>query len=204
MGERIYGVDHRLARRLRRRVYRATEAETAAAAHLCDEHGHSHHHGHGDHGGHRHHGPGAVIEENEQLERLKDQLLRAQAEFENYRKRVRRDQEQQIAQAQMKLIEQLLPVLDNFERALANPGESVEALLQGLQMVQKQMSQVLEQNGLEKVPAMGQPFDPNLHEAVATDPADAEHPENTVTEVFQDGYRMGNRLLRPAMVKVAR
>lgn len=135
--------------------------------------------------------------------RLQDQLLRTAAEFENFRKRTRRDMQQTVELANRDLLEKILPVLDNFGRALSNPGSSVEALHDGLQMVDKQLIDVLGTFGLEKIDALGQPFDPNLHEAIATGSAD-EYPDNHVIEVLQDGYTLNGRLLRPAMVRVAR
>ncbi|MCE5231186.1 nucleotide exchange factor GrpE [bacterium] len=135
--------------------------------------------------------------------KLQDQLLRTAAEFENFRKRTRRDMQQNIESANRDLLEAVLPVLDNFGRALANPGSSVEALHDGLQMVDKQLIDTLGRFGLQKIEALGQPFDPNLHEAIATD-ASEEYPDNHVIEVLQDGYTLNGRLLRPAMVRVAR
>ena len=134
--------------------------------------------------------------------RLQDQLLRSRAELENYRKRTQRKTQQQSEAANRDLIESLLPVLDNFDRAVANPGDSVEALLSGLEMVRKQMIDELSRQGLEKIESLGQPFDPNLHDAVATEQTD-EHPENHVVDVLLDGYKLKDRLLRPAMVRVA-
>jgi molecular chaperone GrpE len=148
-------------------------------------------------------GPGASKEADEQLARLKDQLARARAEFDNFRKRTRRDAQQQAEQANKALLESLLPVLDTFERAMANPGQSVEALLAGIQMVQKQLVDVLSAAGLEKIDPVGKPFDPSLHEAVATGPA-GEVPDGHVMEVLQAGYVLKGKLARPAMVRVAR
>ncbi|MEN6625942.1 MAG: nucleotide exchange factor GrpE [Candidatus Sumerlaeia bacterium] len=139
----------------------------------------------------------------EMAARLQDQLLRTTAEFENFRKRTRRDMQQNIELANRDLLEKLLPVLDNFGRALANPGTSVEALHGGVEMINKQMVDLLGQNGLQKIEALGQPFDPNLHEAIAADDSE-DYPENHVIEVLQDGYTLNGRLLRPAMVRVAR
>ena len=137
------------------------------------------------------------------MTQLKEQLLRTQAEFDNFRKRTRREMQQQTEMANQALVEALLPVLDNFERAISAPGETVEALLTGVQMVRKQLVDILEQAGLERVDALGQPFDPNLHEAVATGEA-GETPDNHVMEVLQPGYLLKGRLVRPAMVRVAR
>ena len=185
--------NRRLARRLRRRQYRMNGQEDPANGTPRPHEGHS-----AQHAGH------AQEAQNEpQVEQLKDQLARKQAEFENFRKRQRRDEQQHIELANSKILEALLPVLDNFDRALSNPGDSVQSLLSGLEMVRKQFVDMLAQNGLEKIEALGQTFDPNLHEAVSMEPA-GEHPENQVVGVFQDGYRLKGRLLRPAMVKVAK
>lgn len=158
------------------------------------------------HGGHtyRHafeHAPSAVIESDQAVARLKEQLMRSTAEFENFRKRQRREQQNKIELANMRMLEELLPVLDNFQRAFDQPGESVESLLSGIQMVHQQLLELLKKNGLEPIDANDQPFDPNLHEAVSVEPADGR-PENHVVEVLQEGYQIKGRLLRPAMVKV--
>lgn len=185
----------RLARRLRRHHYMSIEPQTLAPVSLPspeEAHAHAHIHKHP-----------APAEAERVAEHLREQLARLQAEFDNYRKRQRRDEQQHLEQANQKLIEQLLPVLDNFNRALASPGDSVQSLLSGLSLVQKQLVDLLTQNGLEKLDPLGQPFDPNVHEAVCAEPA-AGKPDNQVTGVFQDGYTLKGRLLRPAMVKVAR
>jgi molecular chaperone GrpE len=193
MNRRSQSLDRRLAMRLRRQQYRQLSPQTTGPHEL-------HHH-------QRKHPPQPQHKEirrhQELSAKLHDQLLRTQAEFENYRKRSRREIKNRTDMANKELLEDLLPVLDNFNRALASPGGSVEALLSGIEMVHKQFIDHLAQHGLEKVEAQGQPFDPNLHEAVATVPSN-ELPENTVTEVLQDGYTLNGRLVRPAMVKVAR
>lgn len=145
-----------------------------------------------------------VPTESAEVEETKDRLTRLQAEFDNFRKRIRRDQQQQIELANQTLVESLLPVLDNFERAIATPGDSVEQLVSGLKMVHQQMVDVLQRHGLEPVEAAGQMFDPTLHEAVATEPPADGQQDGQVVEVFQDGYKLKGRLVRPAMVKVAR
>ena len=137
------------------------------------------------------------------IESMRDQLARSQAEFENFRKRVRRDLQQQIQMANQDLLEQILPVLDNFDRALTTPGDSVDALLNGMRMVQKQLLEILCRSGLEHIEAVGQPFDPNVHEAVGVDPS-GEHPDNHVSAVLQEGYKLKGRLVRPAMVRVSK
>lgn len=136
-------------------------------------------------------------------DKYRDQLIRQQAEFENFRKRMRREMKQNLEQANQGLLETLLPVIDNFERALSHPGESLEQFVSGVEMIQRQMMDNLERFGLAAIKAEGQPFDPTLHEAVSVgDSEDAA--EDEVIEVFQPGYTLNGRLLRPSMVKVCK
>lgn len=145
----------------------------------------------------------SFAESAKQVALLKDHLLRNQAEFDNFRKRTKRESQLQSELANKALIESLLPALDNFERALANPGQSIDGLLSGIQMVRKQLMDALAASGLERIEAVGQPFDPHVHEAVATGEA-GEIPDNHVLEVMQPGYSLKGKLIRPAMVRVAR
>ena len=178
----------RLALRLRRRTRNGHAPEAGLHPH-----------------GHRSHAvTEAGHETHTQLETLKEQLARTHAEFDNFRKRQRREGDQQREQAGRAVVEALLPVLDNFDRALINPGDSVDALVSGVEMIHRQLQDVLAQNGLERVEALGQPFDPTLHEAVTTGEAEDGVEDNQVIEVFQPGYKLKGRLLRPSMVKVAR
>ena len=136
---------------------------------------------------------------------LYDRLLRAQAEFENYRKRVERERSELYQRGRDDVLLQFLPVVDNFERALSSLETSEadeEALRHGVELIHKQFKDALSKFGLEPVEAVGQVFDPHVHEAVTTEATD-KHEENTVIEEFQRGYRIGDRLLRPAQVKVA-
>lgn len=136
---------------------------------------------------------------------LYDSLLRRQAEFENYRKRVDRERKELYQRGRDDVLLQFLPVVDNFERALSSLETSegdAEALRHGVELIHKQFKDALAKFGLEAVDAVGQAFDPHVHEAVITEATD-EHEENTVIEEFQRGYRIGDRLLRPAKVKVA-
>ena len=182
--------DPRMAQRLRRMHYRMSALDGAAPFN-----------------DHAHHKSGCceVVHGNQDasLEKLRDQMLRQQAEFDNFRKRIRRDEESKIQQANVKLIEALLPALDNSERAISAPGDSVESLLSGVKMVQQQFIDGLGQFGLTQIEAEGQVFDPNQHEAVAVG-AEDDVEENTILEVFQTGYMLHDRLLRPAMVKVCK
>lgn len=136
---------------------------------------------------------------------LYDQLLRRQAEFENYRKRVERERAELYQHGRDDVLLQFLPVVDNFERALSSLEKSegdAEALRSGVELIHKQFKDALAKFGLEPVEAVGMAFDPHVHEAVTTEATDL-HKENTVIEEFQRGYKIGDRLLRPAKVKVA-
>ena len=136
---------------------------------------------------------------------LYDQLLRRQAEFENYRRRVDRERGETYTRARAEVLLELLPVIDNFERALAsleNSGGDAESLRHGVELIHKQFKDALTKFGLEPVESVGQTFDPHVHEAVTIEPTD-KHKENTIIEEFQRGYKLGEKLLRPAKVKVA-
>jgi molecular chaperone GrpE len=136
---------------------------------------------------------------------LLDQLLRRQAEFENYRRRVDRERAETYARSRAEVVLELLPVIDNFERALASlehNSSDAKSLQQGIELIHRQLNDALAKFGLEPVESVGQAFDPNVHEAVSAEPS-AEHEENTVIAEFERGYKLGERLLRPAKVKVA-
>jgi molecular chaperone GrpE len=134
-----------------------------------------------------------------------DQLLRRQAEFENFRKRFDRERVEIYQRTRAEVLLELLPVLDNFERALVSletSGDDAEALHQGVALIHKQLKDAVTKMGLQPVESIGKSFDPNVHEAITVEPSD-EHEENTIIEEFQRGYKLGDRLLRPARVKVA-
>ena len=134
-----------------------------------------------------------------------DQLQRLKAEFDNYRKRLQRDGEALRLRAAEGLVESLLPVIDNMERALEAAGKHEESkLVEGVELVSEQLRSVLASQGLEEVPAEpGVPFDPTVHEAVLVQES-AEHPEGTIAAVLERGYLLHGRLLRPVKVIVAR
>ena len=134
-----------------------------------------------------------------------DHLQRLKAEFENYRKRVQRDNEALVLRAGEGVLESLLPVLDNMQRALESAERHEEGqLIKGVELVSGQFRSVLESHGLDEVPAEpGLPFDPTVHEAVATQDSD-EYPEGMIVAVLAPGYLLHGRLLRPARVIVAR
>jgi len=134
-------------------------------------------------------------------EELIDTLQRVKAEFDNYRKRAARDQESLVARAGERIVKELLPVLDDLERALEAAEDHEEAKLEeGVKLVHRQLEQLLEREGLAPVATDGK-FDPHVHEALSTQPSAAE--EGAVIEVLQKGYRLGDRVLRPARVVVA-
>jgi molecular chaperone GrpE len=138
--------------------------------------------------------------EAERDEYLND-LKRVAAEFENYRKRAARDQESLVARAHERLVKELLPVLDDLERALAAAEEHQEAKLEeGVRLVHRELAAVLQREGLAEIETNGH-FDPHVHEALLSLPSDAE--EGSVIEVVQKGYKLGDRVVRPARVVVA-
>ena len=140
----------------------------------------------------------ALRAENEELI---DTLQRVKADFDNYRKRAARDQEALVARAGERIVKELLPVLDDLERALEAAEQHEEAKLEeGVKLVHRQLEQLLEREGLAPVATDGK-FDPHVHEALLTQPSASE--EGSVIEVLQKGYRLGDRVLRPARVVVA-
>jgi molecular chaperone GrpE len=127
--------------------------------------------------------------------------MRLQAEMDNFRKRQARRADEAIAAERERLLRQMLPVADNLARALNHGGAEQKSLQQGVELIQRELMRVLENEGVTRIEAVGQPFDPALHEAVGTRPAQAE-PDTVVDEV-EAGYKLGNRLLRPARVIVS-
>ena len=130
-----------------------------------------------------------------------DKYLRLAAEYDNYRKRTQKEKEASWANAKAETIKELLPVYDNLARALQQKTED-EAYAKGVEMIMTQMKNALEKLGVEAIPAAGQTFDPNLHNAVMH-VDDEDLGENVVVEVFQDGFKLGDKIIRHAMVKVA-
>ena len=133
---------------------------------------------------------------------LQDQLLRARAEFDNYRRRVTRENEQVRKTAAQSLMRDLLPIVDNMERALSHVEDKTSSLALGVEMILKQFAGVLSTQGLEPIPALGEPFDPNIHEALTHQPS-TEYAADSVMEEFQRGYRLGDFVLRPTQVVVS-
>ena len=137
---------------------------------------------------------------------LKERFLRLQADFENYKKRIERERSDYFRHATSGLVARLLPVLDNFERAIAaargRADAGGDALTEGVALIQRQLLDELAREGLHPMDPVGAPFDPELHEAVATDPA-SDAPSHTVTAVLQRGWFFHDRVLRAALVRVS-
>lgn len=139
----------------------------------------------------------------ELLEEKENKILRVQADFENYKRRTRIEQETFQKYRSQNIVSDILPALDSFERALQiNPdNEQTKSLLQGMQMVQRQLVEALKNEGIESIPAVGEPFDPTLHQAVMQ-VEDENYESNVVVEELQKGYKLKDRVIRPSMVKV--
>ncbi len=139
-----------------------------------------------------------------QVEENYNRLLRMQADFENYKKRVAKERDDMYANAVESIAGQLLPIVDNMERALEafRKDQLNEQHICGVEMVCKQLIGVLEKNGVKEIEALEKDFDPNVHHAVMREPGEDED-ENIIKEVFQKGYILGNRVIRPSLVKVS-
>jgi len=136
----------------------------------------------------------------------KDQALRALAEFQNYRKRTSNERQQGRLDATEEMATKLLPIVDNFDRAMAAAREAKDAhsLLQGIELIHKQFLMFLDQMGVRPIHSEGQPFDPNFHEAVVTTETEA-HPHDTVIEELERGYTLSSgKIVRPARVRVSK
>jgi len=151
---------------------------------------------------------GATIADDEtaalrrERDELRDRLLRATAEFDNYRKRTDRERRELSEAASIDLIKEILPVVDDFERALAAPGWDA-GTRRGVELIHRQLLESLRRRGVEPLDVVGKPFDPSWHEAVAAEPAHGR-PDGEITAEVRRGYRLGQRLLRPAQVRVTR
>ncbi|NLO88725.1 MAG: nucleotide exchange factor GrpE [Clostridia bacterium] len=141
---------------------------------------------------------------NNQINELMNRLKRLQADFDNYRKRTQREKKEMAQMAGVELVEKLLPVLDNFERALKvdDDFQGENSFKQGMAMIYEQFCNILNEAGLEPIEAVGEQFDPTKHEAVMRVES-SEHDDNTVVGEIRKGYRMKGKVIRPAMVQVA-
>jgi molecular chaperone GrpE len=134
-----------------------------------------------------------------------NRLLRATADLDNFRKRARRDADDARYEARTRILKEMLPVIDNLERAVEHAGQAggESGIVEGVQLVLRQFAQALERCEVTVVDAQGKPFDPNVHEALSQ-AVTSEHPPGSVVQVLQRGYKIGDRLLRPALVVVAK
>jgi molecular chaperone GrpE len=153
--------------------------------------------------------PQTVPPEQQEFETLKrdrddlfDRLLRKQAEFENFRKRVEREKSDFMQFASADLMKELLNAVDSFDLAIRNAASDGQGTLRGFELIYKQLQDTLARFGLKPLEAKGKPFDPNFHQAVSTKPTN-DVAENTVVEEMRKGYTLNGRLLRPAMVAVS-
>ena len=147
-------------------------------------------------------GTGAALQA--ELDNMRDRYLRLAAEYDNFRKRTDRERTEGRHRAQGEIVEKMLEPLDDLQRFTQMGAEntSVDGLLEGLRMVERKFFRALEASGLEVLDARGQPFNPELHEALVTTTTDSPEEDDTVGEVFQSGYRFRGMLLRPARVQV--
>ncbi|MBS4868348.1 MAG: nucleotide exchange factor GrpE [Eubacterium sp.] len=143
-----------------------------------------------------------LVKAEEQVKEAQDKWLRQLAEFENFRKRTNQEKQGMYNNGVRDTIEKFLPVVDNFERAVVATEDKESSTYKGIEMILKQMLDVMKAIGVEEIPAEGELFDPNVHAAVMHI-EDESCDDNVVVEVFQKGYKHGDKVIRPAMVKVA-
>ncbi|TYC48086.1 nucleotide exchange factor GrpE [Weissella muntiaci] len=145
-----------------------------------------------------------IAELETKLAEAEDKFLRARAEMQNIKVRSEREQAQAVKFAAAGLAKSILPAVDNLERALQveTNDEAAQQIKTGVEMVFKTLNQALEDNGIAAVGTVGEPFDPNFHQAIQSVPADDDHPADTIATVLQKGYVLADRVIRPAMVAV--
>jgi molecular chaperone GrpE len=138
-----------------------------------------------------------------EVEEKENKYLRLHADFENYKRRALLDQQSLMTYRAQSLVTDLLPVLDNFERALQVEAtdEQTASLKQGMEMVYRLLVEAVKKEGVEEIPALGEQFDPNVHQAVMQE-SDSSKPSNEILQEFQKGYKLKDRVIRPSMVKV--
>jgi len=144
-------------------------------------------------------------EKSKQADIYFDKLLRLQAEFDNTKKRLEKEKQEFIRFAEACLILELIPIMEDFERALesANKKDDIKSLKKGIEIIVKHLKNLLTKRGLKEIETVTKPFDPTLHEALLQE-EDEEHPENTITEEYQKGYSLGDKILRHAKVKISK
>ncbi len=144
-----------------------------------------------------------LAEQTKRADESYNRLIRLQADYDNFRRRTRQEKEDIYKYASERLITAMLPVLDNFDLALSAEGNTVESFKAGMQMIYKQLLDVLAAEGFAQIPAVGEQFDPTKHEAVQRTES-TEHPDNTIVEEFRRGYYLKDKVIRASMVKVVK
>ena len=144
-------------------------------------------------------GPSELEKSQQEARELKEEMLRMRADTDNVRKRLQREKQESVQFANEKLIKQLLPIYENLERALKAPDTNVDSLKEGVQMTSKQFLDLLKKENVEPIEAVGEKFDPSIHE-VLSQIESPDHDENTVIEEYSKGYRLNGRVLLPARV----
>ena len=144
-----------------------------------------------------------IVELRKERDGLHDRLLRQAAEFDNYRKRVERERKDSAQLAAVDFVQELLPVMDDFERALQTEAPGAESYRQGLEIIHRALMEMLRKRGVTPIDAVGTEFDPQVHQAVSYEEA-PDRRDGEVMEQFTRGYRLGDKLVRLAMVKVAK
>jgi len=139
----------------------------------------------------------------DELAEEKDKFVRLQAETDNFRKRLSREKDEFSQYANERLFKELLPIFDNFERALEDPSNDIKSLKEGLEMILKQFSSFLEKEKVEPIEAIGKKFNPMIHE-VLTSEESSQHEENTIISQFVKGYMINNRVIRPSQVVISK
>jgi len=144
-----------------------------------------------------------LVEQTKRADENYDRLIRLQADYDNFRRRTRQEKEEIYKYASERLITAMLPFLDNFDLALSAEGNTVESFKSGMEMIHKQLLDVLAGEGFAEIPAVGEQFDPTRHEAVQRAES-TEHPDNTIVEEFRRGYFLNDKVIRASMVKVVK
>ncbi|MBU5427129.1 nucleotide exchange factor GrpE [Tissierella pigra] len=142
-------------------------------------------------------------EESKQVEELNNKLLRLQADFINFRKRAEKDKESTIAYALESFVCDLLPIIDNFQRAMESEEDKESGFYKGIEMIYQQLIKTLNDNGIEEIKSLGEDFNPNFHHAILME-ENTEYDEGKISEVLQTGYILKDKVIRPSMVKVAK
>ena len=144
-----------------------------------------------------------LLDVKNELTEQKDKFVRLQAETDNFRKRLSREKEEFSQYANERLFKELLPIFDNFERALEDPSSDIKSFKEGLEMILKQFSSFLEKEKVEPIEAIGKKFDPMIHEVLTSEDS-SENEENTIISQFVKGYTINNRVIRPSQVVISK